>query len=411
MNPELIILAQILLEPEIWYKTELTEEHFHDGNALEVYKAMKTMIADGVEIDEMSLADYAEVPVGFISDLTAPTAVNWQYYQAKVIDEHRRVGLARLATQLADWAKTLDYADVMDNIEDALHRISATSKSKQILESKAIISEVIGDIMQAVENKTGVGSGITTGIHGLDAMTLGLQKGLMYVVAARPSEGKTALALTMAAAATLHEKRTAGFISLETSATGLVRRVISQESSIQGQNITTGYLQPLELGKVTAACEKIGEAKLYIYDEPNMELSTLKTVARRMATFHKVEVIYIDYVQIVTYKDATMPRHERIAEVSKACKQLARELNIPIVVLSQLGRDAEGQRPGLRHLSDTRQLEQDADVVVFIYHDSKAGPHESELIIAKARDGELGTVHVTFEREYVRFKQRVVGDF
>jgi replicative DNA helicase len=246
-------------------------------------------------------------------------------------------------------------------------------------------------------------------------MTAGFQNSEFIVIGARPSVGKTAIALTMAKHIAIDQGVSTGFFTLEMSDKALMQRLISLETSIPSQHLRTGLLKNSDISRMIDAAGRIYEAPLYIADMPGMKLLDLRSLARRMKSDKDVKIIFIDYLTLITSENPDMPRHEQIAEISRSLKALARELDIPIVVLSQVKRDAEGKRPNLSDIRESGSVEQDADLVMFLHRDRdterKADEKTdnsqnivTELIIAKQRNGPVGTVEVMFVPSFTRFE-------
>jgi replicative DNA helicase len=209
----------------------------------------------------------------------------------------------------------------------------------------------------------------------------------------------------------MEKKIPAAFFSLEMSDMALCLRLISAEAKIESEKIRSGLLTPRDFGSLMAAAGKIYEAPLYIVDTPGMKLLDLRSQARRLRSQHGVQIIFVDYLTLITSDNHNLPRHEQIAEISRSLKSLARELDIPIVALSQLRRDAEGKQPNLSDIRESGSIEQDADLVMFIHReresDAKSGKEDNsgktELIIAKQRNGPVGKVDIVFLPRYARF--------
>ena len=234
----------------------------------------------------------------------------------------------------------------------------------------------------------------------LDEKTSGFHSSELIIIGARPSIGKTALAISMAVNISIVQKRPSAFFSLEMPRLDLVKRIISIQSSVPLANLRTGRLTASQLKRMMDANSKLFEAPLYIVDTPYMRLNDLKTLARQCKMQNKVEIIFIDYIGLISNENALLPRHEQVAEISRSLKGLARELKIPIVVLSQVKREVEGGKPTLADLRESGSLEQDADVVMMMHRsrtdDEGKGVIPTELIIAKQRNGPLGTIPLNF---------------
>ena len=248
-------------------------------------------------------------------------------------------------------------------------------------------------------------------------MLSGLQKSEFIVIGARPSRGKTALALNMAANMTVRHNYNVGFFSLEMSHMALMQRLLASEARISSTKLRTGLLSLPEFAKLTDAAGLFYETHFWIIDTPNMGLLDLRAQARRLVAQHNVDIIFIDYLTLISSENATTPRYEQIAEVSRSLKALARELDIPIVALSQLTRESEGNVPTLANIRESGAIEQDADVVIFLHRERTKGdapeqPGEgwpTKIMVAKQRNGPVGTIDLVFMPRYVSFESSVRG--
>jgi len=350
---------------------------------------------------------------GYVAQLTSevPAAANVEYYAKIVRDTSTRRRLISIADQLRQDAFD-DAQDVRLMVEEAERRIFEITDESQI-EGYKPAREIIERTVEAIEHLyrhkesyTGVPSGLTE----LDNMLSGFQDSEFIVVGARPSIGKTALALSMAANMALHRSTPVGFFTLEMSDMALMQRLVSSEARIGSQKIRTGYLLPADFKNLTDAAGLIYDAPLFITDQPNMKLLDLRAQARRMRSQAGVRIIFIDYITLIRAENPELPRHEQIAEVSRSLKALARELSIPIVALSQVSRDSEGRRPTLANIRESGSIEQDADVVLFLHRERGTNEEhetnnvETELIVAKQRNGPQGIVKIAFVPQYTRFE-------
>ena len=257
-------------------------------------------------------------------------------------------------------------------------------------------------------------SGIPSGFTQLDSMTSGFQDSEMIIIGARPSMGKTALALSMMQFIAVEKKIPCAFFSLEMSSDQIMLRMLSQVARIPGTKLRSGMLKTEDFKSLQNAAGMCYEAPLYIVDTPNMKLLDLRAMARRMCVNQKVKIIFIDYIGLITSENDDAPVYEQQSAVSKSLKSLARELEIPIVVLCQVNRTAEGDEPNLAQLRGSGSIEQDADMVMFI-HGTKAKQAEGEpynpvqdrkLIVAKQRNGPIGDVELLFLSSYTKFENK-----
>ena len=247
-----------------------------------------------------------------------------------------------------------------------------------------------------------------SGFSDLDNLTSGFQNSEFIIIGARPSVGKTALALTMAANMSVQQRRPVGFFTLEMSAIALMQRLLASEARLDSNKIRSGLLRASDFHKITEAAGRIYDAPLFIEDSPNLKLLDLRALARRMKSNHDVGIIFIDYLTLITSEHLELARHEQIAEISRSLKALARELDLPVVALSQVRRETEGKLPNLADLRESGSIEQDADVVMFLHRergtDENLNDVETDLIVAKQRNGPVGRVNLAFIPEYTKFE-------
>jgi replicative DNA helicase len=360
----------------------------------------------GVKIDYISVSDrgckFDPKYPAMIADI-APSAANWKFYEVAIIQDYQRRQLIKIGAKLQDIGKDDPVKFIADAEKDLLE-LATNNKTQSIKRICEIGAEAVNRIQERAK-LNGKIPGLSTGLNALDLMTGGLQDDRLIILGARPSDGKSALALNMCWHIADREKQAVGLISAESSNVEICTRVISSEGHILGAKLMTGVLGGSDMQNLLEIGAKIKDVELYLYDTPNLKFSEMKSVARQMVTVNKCKVIFIDYIQIITWENQGLPRHEQVAEISKGIKQLARELKIPIVALAQLRRDAEGREPEMADLGDSSQLEKDADTLIFIHHPKvKEGEQEkSWLLVKKNRDGARGAVPVVFRREYVKF--------
>jgi replicative DNA helicase len=292
--------------------------------------------------------------------------------------------------------------------ENELLELGTNEQTRSIKKASDVMPDVAKEIEARTKIKGGI-PGIGTGLYGLDSLIGGLQDDRYIIIGARPSDGKSALAINMACNVAIELQTPTGIISAESSNKEIMTRVVASEGHIMGGHMAMGVMSGSDIQSLLAVGEKINPAPLYLYDAPNIRFGELKSVARQMVTLYKIKVLFVDYIQIIQWEDSRLAIHEQVAAVSRGLKQLARELKIPIVGLSQLKRDSEGREPELADLDYSKQLEQDGDVIVLIYHpkakkdEDENAERESLLLVKKNRDGPKGAAHVQFRREYVKF--------
>jgi replicative DNA helicase len=402
-------------------------EDFYDNSNSAIYEAIVNLYSKGKKADlitvtdELRLSGKLEVSGGpaYIANLTSlvPSSANVEYY-AKIVQECAvRRRLLRIAGQLQAEAHD-DSVEARSVVEEAQKKIFDVIKNQQDVMYKSV-REILPRTIEAIEklyNSRGEYTGVPSGIKDLDNVTSGFQKSELIIIGARPSMGKTAMALTMAQHIAIHENIPTGFFTLEMADMALMQRIISSETRIPSEKLRSGLLKASELDTIIDAAGRIYEAPLYIVDMPNMKLLDLTALARRLKADKQIQIIFIDYLTLITSENVQLPRHEQVADISRSLKALARELEIPIVVLSQLRREAEGQSPSLSDIRESGSVEQDADLIMFIHRErendrspsdnqgEKYPPIEAELIIAKQRNGPVGTVKVLFFPAYTRFE-------
>ncbi len=348
---------------------------------------------------------------GYVANLTTavPTAANVEYYARIVRNASVRRRLLRVSESLAGSAfdEQQETRVIIEEAEQQIFEITDENQTEGYKPAREIIQRTIDAIERLYRSKDNY-TGVPSGFPALDKMTSGFQESEFIVIGARPSIGKTALALSMAANISIQQGISTGFFTLEMSDMAIMQRLVSSEARISSQRIRTGMLRPADFAHLVESAGLIYEAPLFIADTPNMKLLDLRAQARRMKQQGDVKIIFVDYISLIGSENYDVPRHEQIAEVSRSLKALARELRIPIVALSQVNRDSEGKRPSLANIRESGSIEQDADVVLFLHRGRDGGDDqpvmETELIVAKQRNGPIGTVKIAFVPEYTRFE-------
>lgn len=402
----------------------LRADDFYSNANKRIFQAVLNLFNKGRKadiitvIDELRLLGELDSSGGpaYVASLTSvvPTSANVDYYARIVQDRSIRRTLLKIAADVT--AQSFDDSnDSRMVVEDAQRQIFELTDNRQTLTFKSA-KEIIPKTIEAIEklyNTKDAFTGIPSGLSDLDAMTSGFQNSELIIIGARPSVGKTALALTMAANVSIKERIPTAFFTLEMSDMALMQRLIASEARIESEKIRTGLLKPSDFHSLMEAAGRIYDAPLYIVDMPNMKLLDLRAQARRLRAQQKIEIIFIDYLTLITSENYDIPRHEQIAEISRSLKSLARELDVPVVALSQVRRDAEGKRPTLSDLRESGSIEQDADVVMFLHREretEKRGEGDrsraisTELILAKQRNGPVGTVDIVFLPSYTKFE-------
>lgn len=427
-DAEMATLGALLLDSEALAVVfrYLRADDFYKLAHQKIFTAIVGLFEEGRGVDLLTLTDELRSEgtlesaggTAYISTLTSvvPTSANVEYY-AKIVQENsiRRL-LLRIAGEMIASAhdESLDGRAVIEEAEKKIFAVTDSQQKGQYRPARDIVPEAISAIEQLYHRDESY-TGVPTGFHELDNMTSGFQNSEFIIIGARPSIGKTAFALTMAANMSIRNKIPVGFFTLEMSEMALMNRLIASESRINSTNLRSGMLKPADFHNLTEAAGRIYEAPLYIDDTPNMKLLDLRAQARRMLSKEGVKIIFVDYIGLIEPESkSNVPRHEQVAEISRSLKSLAREMNVPIVCLSQVGRQTEGKAPSLADLRESGSIEQDADVVMFLHRDKDPGGSDNqshgtmniqtELIIAKQRNGPIGTVPIVFIPKYTRFE-------
>lgn len=372
--------------------------------------------------NQLSIDDNLEKAGGnaYLASLTdtVPSSANIEYYAKIVMDRATRRDLIRASSEIKSSAFDLqkESSTLLDGAEQKIFSIAERFDNSQIYDAKLIMMKEI-ELVQARCDSKNQFTGVPSGFAKLDKYTSGFQKSELIIIGARPSIGKTALALSMIQNIACEKHIPCGFFSLEMAYESIGMRLLAQESRISMQKIKSGMMRYEDILKVQDAAGRWYEAPLYVVDTPNMRLMDLKAMARRMVMNQKVEIIFIDYIGLITTEDPSAPVFEQVSEISKSLKALARELDIPIVALCQVARDAEGQKPNLAQLRGSGSIEQDADVVMFLHRErlkeELKGPNasqEAELILAKQRNGATGDIKILFIPTYSKFESKVDDD-
>lgn len=408
--------------------TLLRAEHFYSQQNQVIYRAMMKLFSKGENCDTLSLVEElsktgqleASGGAAYIASLTdvVPTAANIEYYAKIVFERATRRSLINVSQDIKASAfdETRDSKLILEEAEKRIFDLADNDQTTVVHSMGDIVPLTVEMIEQNYKRKNSF-TGVPSGFSKLDTMTSGFQKAELVIIGARPSMGKTALALNMMEHIAVTKKIPCGFFSLEMSHVQIGQRLLSQNARIPGTKLRTGMLKLDDFQKINDAAGRCYDAPLYIVDTPNMQLIDLRAMARRMRTNQKVEIIFIDYIGLIATENSSAPVYEQVSEISKSLKSLARELNIPIVALCQVSRDAEGNEPSLNQLRGSGSIEQDADVVMFIHRerkkqeDGEAEPvQDAKIIVAKQRNGPIGDVPLLFLSSITRFENKASED-
>ncbi|MFW5684854.1 MAG: replicative DNA helicase, partial [Spirochaetota bacterium] len=404
---ELATLGAILLDPDALGRvlSFLRAEDFYRSANARVFSAVISLWERSEPIDLITLTEALKSSgdldvVGgpaYVSSLTSsvPTSANVEYYARIVRETSVRRRLLKAANEIIAEAmrEGVESREIVEEAERRIFEISEGQETGGFKQAREIVKQTVEAIEKLYRTREDY-TGVPSGFPALDKMLSGFQDSEFIIIGARPSVGKTALALTMAANISIHRKVPTGFFSLEMSDMAIMQRLIASEARIGSQKIRTGMLRPADFKNLTDAAGAIYDAPLWISDTPGMRLLDLRAQARRMKSQLGIRILFVDYISLINNEHSDLPRHEQIAEISRSLKGLARELNIPVVALSQVTRDVEGKRPTLASIRESGSIEQDADVVIFLHRNrgeasedpEHANNVETELIVAKQRN-------------------------
>ena len=343
-----------------------------------------------------------------------PTAANIETYASIVKEKGILRNLISASHYMSKKAfeSGEDVATILDEAEQSIFSLTQQKENKLFQHIQPILTEAIKNL-EKMQSKKGSVVGVPSGIIDLDNVTAGFRKSDLIVIAGRPSMGKTALALSVARNAALESKVPTAIFSLEMSSDQLAQRLLSSEARIDGQKARTGRLQPARWKDITLASGKLADAPLFIDDTPALSILDLRSRARRLKREENIELIIVDYLQLMQCPRRSENRQQEISSITQSLKALAKELDIPVIALSQLSRAVESRtdkRPVLSDLRESGAIEQDADVVIFLYrpfvYDDKKVDQKglAYLIVAKQRSGPTRTVKATFIDTYARFE-------
>ncbi|RAP74250.1 replicative DNA helicase [Paenibacillus montanisoli] len=425
MEAEQAVLGAVLLQTEalITAMERLRSEDFYLPSHQLLFDAMVELGEAGQPIDLVTLTAYLQdrqqlEEIGGVSYLAklssaVPTAANIDHY-AQIVEEKSMLRrLIRTATNIVSdgYAAAEDVGAMLSDAEARIMELSNRRSSSGFISIRDVLMEVFERVEHLYTNKGG-STGIPSGFTDLDKMTSGFQRNDLIIVAARPSVGKTAFALNIAQNVGVRARETVAIFSLEMSAAQLVQRMICAESNVDAGRMRTGYLEGDDWEKLTMAIGSLSEAHIYIDDTPGITVSDIRAKCRRLKKERGLGMILIDYLQLIQGRGkAGENRQQEVSEISRTLKQIARELEVPVIALSQLSRGVEqrqDKRPMMSDLRESGSIEQDADIVAFLYRDDYYDKESEkkniiEIIIAKQRNGPVGTVELAFLKNFNKF--------
>jgi len=434
LEAEQSILGAVLIDNEALPKALeiLDPEDFYKQSHRKIFNVMTELFERNEPIDLITLTDHlkrkeAFDAVGGLSYLSSlvnmvPTAANIKYHSKIIREKALLRGLLRSATEIAGkvYEDNLDAEDLVDYAEKSIFDIS----DKKIKASFVTLKEVIKDSFEMIErlyDKKETITGVPSGFSDLDELTTGFQKGDLIIVGGRPSMGKTAFALNVAQYVGLEMKEPVAIFSLEMTKEQLAFRMLCAEAMVNSNSVRKGFIKKEDWHKLTGAASKLTGAPIFIDDSSSITVLELRAKARRLKMEHGLSLVIVDYLQLMRGKGSFERREQEISDISRSLKALSKELSVPVIAVSQLNRSVEQRRPAKPMLADLREsgaIEQDADVILFLYRDeiynkdNPANKGKAELDIAKQRNGPAGvTVHLSFISNYTRFLNRADREY
>ena len=425
IEAETHVLGSMLMDIECIEKVieHIEAKDFYHKSHGVLFSAILALNSQGSRPDLITVTDFLEAQgllasVGGASFLngifdTVPNSANVEAYAKLIREKSVLRELIHIGTGMIEEAYqgSTPIADLLDKTEREVFQIAQRSIKRDTMQIREMVKDAFRIIQERFEKRNQV-TGIATGYAGLDRLTSGFQRSDLIILAARPSVGKTAFCLNMAAHMAMRENCATAVFSLEMSKEQLVQRLLCMESRVDGGRLRGGFLQDDDWPRLTAAASQLSEAPIFIDDTPGLTTMELRAKCRRLAKNHKLGFIVIDYLQLMRVKGKIESREREIAEISMTLKALAKELNIPVLALSQLNRSLEARqdkRPVMSDLRESGSIEQDADIIMFlyrdeVYHPDTDQPGVAEIIVAKHRNGPTGLVKLAFLSEYTRFE-------
>jgi replicative DNA helicase len=425
LEAEQSVLGAILLDNAAMAKAMeiLSEENFYRTAHQKIYQAMLDLSEHGEVIDQITLTEHLKTKgqlesvggAAYLAELVqvVPSAANIKYHSRIVRDKALLRGLISTSTEVISrgYDGTAAVDDLLDFAERSVFSLAQGKLGRSFVEIKQIIGESIDLVDKLYQSKEKI-TGVPTGYYELDDLLAGLQASDLVVVAGRPSMGKTSLALGMAQHAAMDARKIVGIFSLEMSKAQLVLRMLSSKARVDSHALRTGKLSADDWKRLIAAADRLSQANIFIDDSGAVTVQQMRGKARRLKAEHGLDLLIVDYLQLMQGRSDAESRQQEISDISRSLKALAKELNVPVVALSQLSRAVESRKPPIPVLADLREsgaIEQDADVVIFIYREEvyeteteKKGI--ADILVKKHRNGPIGDRQLVFLDKFASFE-------
>ncbi len=421
-----VLGAMMLSNKAIAEITEiLRPEDFYKDAHRKIFETAYSLYAMGEPVDPLTMAEAlrAKGQLESVGDRpylhtlvsSVPTTANALYY-AQIVEKmatlRRLIDAANQIIALG-YEVPEDVTEALDRAENLIYQVSKTGRDEKMSSLKSLIEPAYDEIIHLYNVGKPI-TGLSTGFPDLDRKTTGLHASSLIIVAARPSVGKTSLALNIAEHVALEEKKPVAIFSLEMSAKELVQRMLCSQARINSQDLRTGRLEENDWRKLTMAVNRLAEAPIFVDDNAGITIMELRSKIRRLKSKYNLGLVIIDYIQLMSYDRRMENRQQEISAISRSLKIIGRDFDIPVLAVSQLSREpekrkGEDRRPILSDLRESGAIEQDADLIIFIFREELYEPDNddvkglAELIIAKNRHGPTGKCSLTFQKEYTRF--------
>lgn len=430
ISAEQSVLGGLMLDQEAWDQVSdlLTENDFYKPTHRTIYTALKNLNRKGQPTDLVTISNLLMTEgqldaiggptyLAEIMDQT-PSTVNIRSYAQIVKDKSTLRRLIQTSQSFIDRSYTGEFTDVesfLGDVEGSIFQLAETNQNQDLVDASTLVKTSLEKLEHLYMTKGDV-TGIASGFYDLDKMTAGFQPGELIIIAARPSMGKTAFSLNIAMHAALREKKTVAYFSVEMAKELVMMRMLASEARISLSQLRSGTIDEFAWPKLINTAAKMSEAPIFIDDSSGISPFEIRAKARRMKARGALDLIVIDYLQLMSMKQKVESRQVEVAEISKLLKGLARELKIPVIALAQLNRGVEGRsdrRPMLSDLRESGSIEQDADLIMMLYREEyyeRENPELkglAEVIIGKQRNGPVGGIKVRWQSEYGLFSNNI----